>query len=194
MKDLLPHHILDFWFAEGMQSKWYFAGDTFDQLLRDRFLAIHTMAKKAELDHWQDTREGRLALILLLDQFSRNIYRGQEKAFATDGKALGIAKHALQVGDDIWLKKNKPSSWRSFLYVVFMHSERLEDQRRCLDLYLTHGPENSIPYAREHMDVIYRYGRFPNRNQALGRISTPEEISFLEAGGVGWDKSFSSKI
>lgn len=186
--DIKPDVVLDFWFAEGMEDKWFFAGDAFDQIVRDKFLDIHTKAANGELDHWRETREGRLALIIVLDQFSRNIYRGSGQAFDTDETALELARHALRMGDDIWFKNNKPDGWRGFIYVVLMHSENVEDQRRCLELYLTHGPEFSIPFARDHLDVIYRFGRFPNRNKALKRQSTPEEKEFLSVGGVGWEK------
>lgn len=186
--DIKPDVVLDFWFAEGMEDKWFFADGAFDQIVRDQFLDIHTKATAGELDHWRETREGRLSLIIILDQFSRNIYRGSGKAFDADHTALELARRALRMGDDIWFKKNKPDGWRAFIYVVFMHSEHVEDQRRCLDLYLTHGPEFSIPFARDHLDVICRFGRFPNRNEALERKSTPEEEEFLSVGGIGWGK------
>ena len=186
MFDSCPQDVLDFWFADGMENKWYFAGPEFDQVLRDKFLDLHTHAQHGGLAHWEATREGRLALLIVLDQFSRNIYRDQGKAFENDLQALDLAKRVLQMGDDIYFKKNHPASWRNFIYVVLMHSENEADQRRCLDLYLTHGPEFSIPFAREHLDVIQRFSRFPSRNRALGRESTPEEIIFLKLGGLKW--------
>lgn len=183
-----PSAVLDFWFSPGMESKWFATSESFDMLVCERFFALHKQAKQGELKEWASSREGRLALIILLDQFSRNLYRGNAESFAQDRSALALAKHALQMGDDIWYKANKPDAWRAFLYVVFMHSESMEDQRRCVDLFLTHGPDQNLPFARAHLDVIYRFGRFPNRNSALGRQSTPEELAFLEAGGVSWSK------
>ena len=186
---MTPQALLDFWFAPDMSKKWYFAGPEFDQALREQFADSLEQASRGGLDEWRDSWEGRLALVILTDQMSRNIHRDLAAAFATDGLALEVAEQALRFGDDLWLKANKPDPWRSFLYMPFMHAENLDAQKRCVDLFLTHGPEQNIKFARDHLDVVYRFGRFPGRNKALGRVSTPEEVSFLQAGGGGWGQS-----
>lgn len=190
---MTPQTILDFWFSPDIEKKWYFAGPDFDQQLRDQFGQVLEQATKGQLEAWREFAEGRLALVLLTDQMSRNIFRDQGQAFATDAYALEVAQQALRNGDDLVLKATKPDAWRSFLYMPFMHAEDLEAQRRCLDLFLTHGPAGNIRFARDHLDVIYRFGRFPGRNEALGRLSTTEEIAFLNAGGGGWGKKIGSK-
>ena len=181
-----PEDILDFWFADGMESKWYFAGPEFDQELMTRFSEVHRQAVTGELSDWKATRSGRLALILLLDQFSRNIHRDQPAAYAQDTMAFEIAQMSLRMGDDLYYKANHPPAWRGFIYVVFMHQEDLEAQRRSVELYQTHGPEGNLNYARIHLEAIARFGRFPNRNLAMGRETTEEEQAFLEAGGISW--------
>ena len=181
--------VLDFWFGPDMQSKWYFAGPEFDQQLRQQFGPTLEQAAQGQLETWRQSWQGRLALVILTDQMSRNIHRDQGQAFATDAYALSVAEQALRWGDDLYLKANQPDTWRMFLYMPFMHAEDLESQRRCLDLFLTHGPEGNIKYARDHLDVIYRFGRFPGRNEALGRKFTAEETALLAAGGGGWGKS-----
>lgn len=186
---MTAQQVLEFWFAGGMQKKWYFAGPAFDQELKDRFGTALENAANGQLEHWRDSWQGRLALVLLTDQMSRNIYRDQGQAFATDELAVSVTEQALRYGDDLYLKANKPDPWRSFLYMPLMHAEDLERQRRCVDLFLTHGPEGNVRFARDHLDVIYRFGRFPGRNKALGRDSTAEELAFLDAGGGGWGKS-----
>ncbi len=178
--------VLEFWFAEGMEVKWFAGGESFDQDLRERFLTLHTKVANGELNEWLTTRDGRLALVIIMDQFSRNLYRGQAKAFELDARALAVVKQTLRFGDDLWFKQNRPASWRAFLYMPFMHSEDFVEQQRCLDLFLTHGPAKNIPYTRDHLDVIYRFGRFPQRNIALGRKSTVEEEAFLQLGFGQW--------
>ena len=186
MDNYTPAIVLDFWFKDGMESKWYFGGEEFDQLLATKYLKLHTAAKNGQLTAWENTRDGRLALVILLDQFSRNIYRAKAEAFANDQKALAIAKQALLWGDDIWFKQNKSDGWRQFLYMAFMHSENLADQRRCVELFSTHGPNFILSFAQDHLDVIARFGRFPGRNQALSRQSTPQEEAFLALGVGNW--------
>lgn len=180
---LTAQDVLSFWFQDGMQSKWFLTDHAFDDILKQKFGTLHQQARTGALDHWEQTLEGRLALVLILDQFSRNMFRGLPQAFASDKKALSLARSALDAGDDLWLKENRPDMWRSFLYLPFMHSENIKDQHRSVKLYLTHGPSSVIPYAQEHLDVVERFGRFPARNEALGRESTAEEKIFLSKGG-----------
>ncbi len=171
--------VLSFWFAKNMARNWFDGGEAFDRKVADRFGATLEAAASGALDEWRVMVEGRLALVIVLDQFSRNIHRGDPATYANDAAALDLVKQALRMGDDIWLKTYRPSDWRTFLYLPFMHSEDLEDQRRCLELYQMHGPEHGVAHARHHLDVVARFGRFPHRNAILGRESTAEEVSFM---------------
>lgn len=171
--------VLTFWFAKDMTRNWFDGGEVFDATVRDRFGATLEAASAEVLEGWKETVDGRLALIIVLDQFSRNIHRGDAATYANDVVALAPSKHALRMGDDLWLKTYRPDDWRTFLYLPLMRSEELEDQRRCLELYQTHGPEHGVGPARRHLDIVARFGRFPHRNAILGRASTPEEESFM---------------
>lgn len=181
-----PQAVLTFWFTEAGEARWYASDPAFDADIRDRFGSALSAARAGDLAPWKTDVEGRLALTIVLDQFSRNIHRGEPAAFAADAAALALANRALRFGDDLWLKAHRPDPWRAFLYLPFMHSEDLADQRRCLDLHLTHGPDAPLPYARAHHDIIARFARFPHRNAILGRESTPEELVFLQHHGAGF--------
>jgi uncharacterized protein (DUF924 family) len=182
--------ILNFWFGHpsdpnyGKERKIWFKKDSaFDQEVKSRFLNAYTQAATGQLNHWQTSPEGCLALILLLDQFPRNMFRGQPQAFATDDKALAIAKHAVNRGFDQQLIAVQ----RWFIYLPFEHSEAIEDQRQALTLFstLSDDPQSqaAIDFAHRHFEVIERFGRFPHRNKILGRPSTPEEKEFLKQRG-----------
>ena len=171
--------VLQFWFAKGMARNWFKGGDAFDARVAEQFGATLKAAGAGELEDWTETVDGRLALVIVLDQFSRNIHRGDAATYDNDPTALALAKHALRMGDDLWLKTYRPDDWRTFLYLPFMHSEELEDQRRCLELYQMHGPDHGVAHARHHLDIVARFGRFPHRNAILGRESTPEELAFM---------------
>jgi len=188
-----PRPVLDFWFSAAAEPQWFFGGSDFDAEIHKRFARTLAQAATGALDYWceggrrWEPPEGRLALVLVLDQFSRNIHRGRPAAFAWDPKALGLARQGLRRGDDLWLKTHRPDSWRTFFYMPLMHSEDLEDQRRCIDLLLTHGPEDGVAYARAHHDIIARFGRFPHRNAVLNRRATPDEDVFLTREGSRFD-------
>jgi uncharacterized protein (DUF924 family) len=173
-----PRDVLDFWLAAGPE-RWFKKDAAFDADIRERFLAAHEAAARGALDRWAETREGALALLLLLDQFSRNLHRGDAKTFAADAKARGIAEHALARGDDA----ATPMPLRQFFYLPFMHSETLADQERSVALYRALGDIDLLKHAEEHAGIIRRFGRFPHRNALLGRATTAEERAFLEAGG-----------
>lgn len=173
-----PNDILKFWTESGPE-KWWSKDDRFDAEIRQHFGDTLKSAERGELDDWQTSPDGTLALLLVLDQFSRNLNRNSALAYANDPKALSIAEEAINRGDD----KKMREKIRIFAYLPFMHSENLQHQRRCLDLMQDTGLEPNIEAAKEHLDIIERFGRFPHRNKVLGRVSTPQEIAFLENGG-----------
>jgi uncharacterized protein (DUF924 family) len=178
--------ILDFWFHpdESVYGKlpyvWFLKNDKFDEVLRTRFLADYELASSGQLNHWQNSPRSCLALILLLDQLPRNLFRGQPQAFATDNQALKIASYAINNNFDQQLDYIE----RWFIYLPFEHSENLEDQHRCVELFqqLSHDPNSAqtISFAERHLEIIKRFGRFPHRNQIIGRTTTPEEAQFLK--------------
>ncbi len=168
--------VLEFWFGELEEKDWFAGGDEVDRKIRDRFSDLHAELAKGPPPETRTDPEAALAAVIVLDQFSRNIYRKQPEAFSTDAVALDIARNAL----DNDLEAKLPEDRRWFLYMPLMHSEVLSDQERCVDLFKQQGSENSIKYAVEHRDIIARFGRFPHRNKALGRESTPDEIAFLK--------------
>lgn len=176
--------ILDFWFKDTPSERHFSVDPALDAIIRDRFEETWRAARDGRRESWERELEGTLALIILLDQFSRNMFRGRAEAFLTDTKARAVARKALARGFDL----KAPSSMRVFLYLPFTHSEDMADQDLCLRLTKERLGEGhvSFPYARRHRDVIARFGRFPARNAVLGRVSTPEEIAFLKANPIGF--------
>lgn len=170
--------VIEFWWAAG-KDRWFKVDADFDADVRARFLAAHEAALAGRLAEWEGSPEGALALLLLLDQFPRNMFRGTTRAFATDGQAREIAQRALERGFD----QQVDSEFRGFFYLPFMHSEELADQEICLRLFRKLGDEEGIKYAEIHHDAIRRFGRFPHRNKVLGRESSDDEIAYLENGG-----------
>lgn len=169
--------VLDFWWEAG-PTKWYRGGDAFDDACRDALLGLHEEAAAGALDGWEATPHGTLALLILLDQIPRNVFRGTPRAFATDNKALGIARRALDKG----FPKAFSKDVRVFFYLPFTHSEAMADQEICVDMTRTLGME-VYHYALIHMDAIRRFGRFPHRNAILGRPATEAEEAYLATGG-----------
>ena len=172
-----PDTVLAFW-REAGPDRWFTKDDAFDAEIRDKFLATYEAASVGQLDHWSATAEGALALVIVLDQFPRNMFRGSARTFAADGRARAAANIALKRGYD----QDLPAGDRGFLFLPFMHSEELADQLRCVELYRAAG-DADLKYAEEHRDIIRRFGRFPHRNAVLGRETTPEEQAFLDGGG-----------
>ncbi|MET0181555.1 MAG: DUF924 family protein [Caulobacterales bacterium] len=172
------HEIVAFWTEAGPQ-KWFAKSETFDAEIRTRFEAMHHTAARGEFAAWEANAEGALALLILLDQFPRNLYRGSAHQFATDGLARSIAERALAAGHD----QTYPADLRAFFYLPFEHSENTEDQARSVALFKALGIEEYDKYAALHADIIRRFGRFPHRNACLGRATTPEEQKFLDEGG-----------
>jgi uncharacterized protein (DUF924 family) len=170
--------VLAFWRAAG-PDKWFERGDAFDAEIRSRFFAAYEAAAAGRLDAWQSGPEGTLALLILLDQFPRNLFRGDARAYATDANARAIAERAIAHGTD----RPFPLPERRFFYLPLMHSEDLADQERCIALCREAGDDEGVEHAEIHAEVIRRFGRFPHRNPALGRDTTEDERAFLDAGG-----------
>jgi uncharacterized protein (DUF924 family) len=173
-----PQAVIAFWRDAG-PDKWFTKNDAFDRDIRERFLATHEAAALGRLADWENSAEGVLALMILLDQFPRNMFRGDARTFATDPLARAIASRAIDKGFD----RAVPDNMRSFFYLPFQHSEMLADQERSLALYRATGDANNIKWADIHADIIRKFGRFPHRNAVLGRQTTAEEQAFLDGGG-----------
>ncbi|WP_181704571.1 DUF924 family protein [Chthonobacter rhizosphaerae] len=169
--------VLDFWWQAG-PAEWFRADPGFDERCRDTLLALHEEAAAGALDGWQETPHGTLALLILLDQIPRNVFRGTPRAFATDDKALAIARRAMEEG----FPRAYPKDVRVFFYLPFTHAEDMAAQEICVDMTRPLGME-VYHYALIHMDAIRRFGRFPHRNAILGRPSTPAEEAYLASGG-----------
>jgi uncharacterized protein (DUF924 family) len=179
-----PRDVLDFWFKETKPEAWFKSDPAFDAAIKARFEETWRAARDGQLASWEESKDGALALLLVLDQFPRNMFRGQADSFATDQRARGVAERALARGYDL----EAPVPVRNFFYLPFMHSEDLADQERSVALARERLGEThfSYPFALNHRAVIERFGRFPARNRALGRATTPEEAAFLQANPAGF--------
>jgi len=178
--------VLDFWFGRAdepgygeFREAWFTKDPEFDREIRDRFETLHEEAAGGNLDDWKQEARSCLALVIVLDQFPRNMFRGDPRSYATDRKAQETAEHAVERAFD----RELPEFQRTFLYMPFMHSEDLEHQRRSVELFRALGGSDSAGYAVRHMEIIERFGRFPHRNEVLGRRTTPEEADFLTQPG-----------
>lgn len=174
-----PQQVLDFWFNELMPGQWFTKDPALDELIKQRFGQIHQQACAAELFGWRDTAHGRLAEIIVLDQFSRNIWRDQPAAFAADAQALVLAQEGVRLGVDQALSVLE----RSFFYMPYMHSESLVVHQQAVQLYKQQGLEVNLDFEYKHLAILQRFGRYPHRNKILGRVSTEEEIAFLKQPG-----------
>ena len=188
-----PEHVLEFWFgaqengfsSDERRARWFSGGAAFDEEIRAAFGSAPDDALNGAIDHWLAEPQSRLAFILVCDQFPRNLYRGEPRAFATDALALAAAARGVETRADLELNFDE----RAFFYMPFEHSESLLDQHTCVGLFsaLRDGtPERNrhltggyLPHAHQHRDIVARFGRFPHRNAALERNSTPEEAAFL---------------
>jgi uncharacterized protein (DUF924 family) len=171
--------ILDFWFREINSKQWWIKDAAFDQLIRDRFAATHAAANRCELFSWRATAEGRLAEIIVLDQFSRNMFRATPASFASDALALGLAQEAVNAGADLQLQ----APYRSFMYMPYMHSESLAIHDSAVELFARCERDETRESELRHRAIIERFGRYPHRNEILGRVSTAEELTFLAQPG-----------
>ncbi|MFN3347755.1 DUF924 family protein [Pseudorhodoplanes sp.] len=170
--------VLAFW-KEAGPDKWYKKDEAFDRAIRDNFLATYEAAAESRLSSWEKEPDTALALIIVLDQFPRNMFRGSARAWVADPLAREVAGRAISQGSD----KAVDRTLRVFFYLPFMHSEQLADQDYCVELCRALGNEDNLKYAEIHRDVIKRFGRFPHRNTVLGRETTPDERAFLASGG-----------
>jgi uncharacterized protein (DUF924 family) len=173
-----PDDVVTFWLAAG-PDKWFKKDDAFDAEIRRLFLASYEAARAGRLAGWENTPHGALALLILLDQFPRNMFRGTAQMYATDAEARAVAERAISRGFD---RQVSPVQ-RQFFYLPFEHSESLADQERAVALFRAVGPAETLKWAELHHDIIRRFGRFPHRNAILGRQTTAEEQAFLDGGG-----------
>ncbi len=171
--------IIEFWFTEIEPKQWWIKDPEFDSMIIDRFSKVYEKAVRCELVAWRETAAGRLAEVIVLDQFSRNMFRDSAQAFAYDSLALMLAQEAVSQGAD----KELSDKQRPFLYLPFMHSESLAIHDAALQLYKDSGSEGELKFEIKHRNIIERFGRYPHRNAILGRSSTPEEIEFLAQPG-----------
>jgi uncharacterized protein (DUF924 family) len=182
--------VLDFWFGREdepeygrFRDEWFRKDPGFDAGVTQRFLDLYEEAAAGNLDGWRDDARGCLALVIVLDQFPRNMFRGDGRTHAEDGKALETARYAVEHA----LDRQLPAFQRMFLYMPFMHSERVEDQLRSVELFERLADEEGAPdvvsYAVRHKEIVERFGRFPHRNGILGRVTTSEEAEFLKTEG-----------
>ncbi|MBL4756820.1 MAG: DUF924 family protein [Rhizobiales bacterium] len=172
--------ILDFWFDAGPQ-KWWVKDQAFDATIAEKFSAIHEIATDGGIDGWMEGADSALALVIILDQFSRNLFRGDARTFAQDEKALALARAAIDAGFDREVGKTRAQ----FFYLPFMHSEDLAMQDFCVALYRLTGDVSLMHHAVVHRDIICRFRHFPHRNGVLGRLTSPAEQAFLDNGGFG---------
>jgi uncharacterized protein (DUF924 family) len=180
MQDLAtPQDVVAFW-REAGRERWFSKDERFDGLCRDRFMATYEAAARGDLNDWELVPDGALAVVLLLDQFPRNMFRGTRRAYQTDRAALDAADRAIERGFDA---KVDPGL-RGFFYLPFEHAESLLEQERAVALHEAAGDEDGIKWARHHRDLVARFGRFPHRNAILGRESTPEEVAYLAEEGA----------
>lgn len=172
-----PDHtaILDFWFSPRVRPLWFDAGADFDEEVRVRFLPLYQQALRGDLSAWEDDAMSSLALVIVLDQFPLNMFRGRPESFAGEQEAGRVARQAVERGYDVQLSAKQ----KAFLYMPLMHSEDLADQDLALELFARAGLEDNLGWARHHRELIRRFGRFPHRNAILGRPSTAEEMAYL---------------
>ena len=172
---MTPQTLLDFWFDPAQEKRWFNSTAEFDQLIRERFETDWQAASDGQRADWQQTADGALALVILLDQFPLNMYRGEPRGFSTEAQARAVAGRAIGQGFDQML----PDKGKAFLYMPYMHSEDLADQDRAVALFEAAGLDHNLRFAHHHRDIVRRFGRFPHRNAILGRASTAQELAWL---------------
>ena len=169
--------IIDFWFSDEVKPLWFNSTPEFDQQLRDKYETLWQQGVDGELESWTESPQGCLALVILFDQFPLNMYRDQAEGYSSEKLARNVADLAILRGFDQQL----PESSRAFLYLPFMHSENLDDQKRSIELFEKAGLEQNLRFAHHHFKIVEKFGRFPHRNKALGRTSTQDELDYLNS-------------
>ena len=177
-REVMPGEILAFW-REAGRGRWYKRDAAFDAVVHSRFLGLWRRAAAGELSSWEASDDGALALVIVLDQFPRNMFRDDIRTYSSDALAREVASRAIDRGADLRVD----AALLEFLYMPLMHSEQLADQLRCVGLFRNAGNAENLGYAEDHADIIRRFGRFPHRNRILQRITTSEEQAFLDQGG-----------
>jgi uncharacterized protein (DUF924 family) len=172
-----PEDIIDYWYADRIRPCWFKSTPELDQEIRSKYQPLWEIARQGQCDHWQRTPEGSLALVIVLDQFPLNMFRGQALAFATESQAVAVCLGALDRGFDKQLSKDK----LAFLYMPLMHSEDLQHQSLSVQLYEAAGLQENARFARHHQQIVEKYGRFPHRNDILGRASSQAELAYLNS-------------
>lgn len=185
MSHMKYENVLDFWFGELSDDDRFNGGERIDTLIKERFSDVHKAAAAGELADWRENQVGSLAEVIVLDQFSRNIYRGMPEAFASDEMALALATKAIEKGFDQELPPDK----RLFLYMPYMHSEVQEIHEIAVKLFTDLGDSEALKYEKIHKDIIDQFDRYPHRNKQLGRENTPEEEAYLSSTEYGFFKS-----
>lgn len=174
---ITAEEIIDYWYSPEVSQMWFSATPQLDAEIKRKYATLWQAALSGELDHWQATPEGCLALVILLDQFPLNMFRGQRQAFSSEAKAIEVARVAVDAGFDKLLSAMQCA----FLYMPFMHSEKLADQTLSVALFTNAGLKESQRFAEHHRDLIQRFGRFPHRNVLFGRTSSVEELAYLSS-------------
>jgi uncharacterized protein (DUF924 family) len=178
--DMRPNkisQIIEFWFSDRVKPLRFNSTAEFDREIKDRYFNLWQRAREGDLEHWKATKEGCLALVLLLDQFPLHMFRGQADAFATEQLSRDVAESAIDAG----FQRQMPEAWQAFLYLPFMHSESLADQDRSVALFESAGLHENLKWAIHHREIVRRFGRFPHRNEILGRESSVEELVYLRS-------------
>ena len=174
-KDVTPKDILDFWYADDIRPQWFNSTQALDKRILDDYEAVWNQARRGELDAWQQTATGCLALVIILDQFPLNMFRGKPTGFATESQAIEISRWAISQGYDLQLSKDQVT----FLYMPLMHSENMDDQNLSVARFEAADLQENARFARHHRSIVNRFGRFPHRNEILGRDSTEDELRWL---------------
>ena len=175
--DYLPVQILEYWYSPEILKHWFVSTPDLDNKIKTQFESLWTAASEDKLNDWKETAEGCLALCITLDQLPLNMFRGDIKAFSTEQKAVAISKHAISMKFDEELPKEK----LAFLFMPLMHSENMDDQNLAVTMFEKHGMKENLRFARHHRDIVSNFGRFPHRNDILGRDSTKEEVEYLNS-------------
>lgn len=176
---LAASDVLDFWFSDRVEALWFSSTEAFDREIADIFESLWRQGRDGELSAWETTADGALALVILLDQLPLNMFRDQPQSFETEQASRDVAQRAIEKGFDVQIDNRR----KRFLYMPFMHSEKLSDQHRSVALLEAAGMTESLRWAKHHLDIVARFGRFPHRNQILDRESTSEELKWLDSGG-----------